>query len=82
MDSAEFSELLIDVSLNGPVDFENSNTDDLEAALRGIEVSSLPIEKICRGVYTTVWPDGFIIFQYLAMCNNERLPQNITILPK
>ena len=54
MDSAEFSELLIDVSLNGPVDFENSNTDDLEAALRGIEVSSLPIEKICRGVYTTV----------------------------
>ena len=27
----------------------------------------------------TVWPDGYIIFQYLATYNIERLPKNFTI---
>ena len=28
-----------------------------------------------------VWPDGYVIFQYLTFCNIERLPQNTKILP-
>ena len=30
----------------------------------------------------TVWPDGYIIFQYLAKYNIERLPKNMAIFAK
>ena len=29
-----------------------------------------------------VWPVGFIIFQYLAISNNENLPNSMRNLPK
>ena len=29
-----------------------------------------------------VWPDGYIIFQDLAICNNENYTNNVTNLPK
>ena len=33
-------------------------------------------------ITTTVWPDGRIIFQYLAIYGNENLCNNINIMPK
>ena len=29
-----------------------------------------------------VWPDGYIIFRYLAISNNENKPNNVPNLPK
>ena len=38
--------------------------------------------KVCLEV-STVWPDGFIIFNvWPCTYNIERMPQNIAILPK
>ena len=59
-------------NINAGKDYESL---DLNSGLLVLKANAVPT------VPQPVWPDGYVIFQYLTICNIERLPQNTTILP-